>query len=159
MNWSVIILIIYGLFSFLFSFISYLQPASQRGSETHVSNQKQNQNQNQNLVNQSLSFLKGEIEAVRIVSRRIELHQASDSRILMQVQGDINSINYHLVFINDYLFKHNCILFTFLPISLILFLFIYAFIHLFIYLSIYPSICLSSLFIYLSIYLFLYLRI
>ena len=130
---------------------------SQRGSETHVSNQKQNQNQNQNLVNQSLSFLKGEIEAVRIVSRRIELHQASDSRILMQVQGDINSINYHLIFINDNLFKYNCILFTFFchshsfSSSLSMHLFIYLFIDLSIYLSIF--------FIYLSINLFLYLRI
>ena len=130
---------------------------AQRGSETHVSNQKQNQNQNQNLVNQSLSFLKGEIEAVRIVSRRIELHQASDSRILMQVQGDINSINYHLIFINDYLFKYNCIFFyIFLSLSLILFLFIYAFIHLSISLSTYPSTCLSSLFIDLFIYFFIY---
>ena len=130
---------------------------AQRGSETHVSNQKQNQNQNQNqnLVNQSLSFLKGEIEAVRIVSRRIELHQASDSRILMQVQGDMNSINYHLIFINDYLFKYNCIFFyIFLSLSLILC--IYSSMHLLIYLFIYPSICLSSLFIYLLIYLFIY---
>ena len=102
---------------------------AQRSSETHVSNQKQNQNQNQNLVNQSLSFLKGEIEAVRIVSRRIELHQASDSRILMQVQGDINSMNYHLIFINDYLFKYNCILFTFFCHSHLF----SAFIHLCIY--------------------------
>ena len=124
---------------------------SQRGSETHVSNQKQNQNQNQNLVNQSLSFLKGEIEAVRIVSRRIELHQASDSRILMQVQGDINSMNYHLIFINDNLFKYNCILFTFFCHS-------HSFssslsMHLFIYLSICLSIHLSVYLLYLFIYL------